>query len=401
MKMNKSWMMFILGSVFLLSACENDEPEAVTSKKTLIEATKIFTRQGGDLRGLVGASGLDVNTDALLYNVTAYKMTYETNYKGKTITASSMLFLPDTENIISTISFQHGTMASNAEAPTQLPLANGQIILASAMSSAGHVVVFPDFIGFGESVDIMHPYYVENLNATDVIDAIYASRQAAEEAGLNIDNELYLAGYSQGGYVTMAAHKYIEEVGIDFYELQASFPSSGGYDVKLFQEYFFDLETYNQPFFLAYVVNSYKESFDWDESLSLMFQEPFATEIPSYFDGSMNGGEINAKLDTMIANLLQPDLLQNANDSKYDFIMTAFEENSLTDWVPQTRMFMYHGNADITVPFSNSVAVYDEFMSNGASSSVVTFTSLEGGTHFTGFFPYIENLVAEIQKMEE
>ncbi|MFY0605411.1 MAG: hypothetical protein JXR10_01780 [Cyclobacteriaceae bacterium] len=401
--MNKNTIikLWALSALIFFSACESDdEPVAESTPATLNESTKIFLRQAGDLRGFIGASGLAVDTDALKYGVTTYKVTYETNYKGNKILASAMVFLPETEDVVSTISFQHGTIASNAEAPSQLELGSGQIILASAMSSAGHVVVLPDFIGFGESVDVMHPYYVEDLNATDVIDAIYASRQVALDEGVKMDNELYLAGYSQGGYVTMAVHKHIEEKGIEYYDLKASFPSSGGYDVKLFQEYFFALESYHQPFFLAYVANSYKESYDWDMPLDLMFKEPYATEIPSYFDGSLSGGQINAKLDTLISGLLQEDLLSNPNDAKYSIIMDAFEENSLTDWVPQVRMFMYHGDADITVPYQNSVAVYNEFIKNGASESVVTFEAIPGGTHGTGVGPWIESFVGEIQKME-
>lgn len=375
-----------------------DVPEA--SPKTLVESVRIFQRPVGDLKGFISVSGLDVDVDLLVHNVTMYDVIYNTMYKGESIEASAVMLVPDTEDTVSTISFQHGTIASDAEAPSNLQLGDGQIILASALSSLGMVVVLPDFIGFGASVEIMHPYYVEDLTATSVMDAIYASRQLADELELSIDTDLYLAGYSQGGYATMATHKHIEESGADFYDLRASFPSSGGYDIKAFQEYFFDLETYRQPFFLTYVANAYKESFDWHQPLSTFFNEPYASEIPDYFDGSLSGSQINERLNDTITVLVNADFLSNPEASEYDFVTDAFRENSLTDWTPGIKMFMYHGDADITVPYQNSVGVYAQLLANGASEDVVSFTTLPGGTHGTGISPYIEQFIGELVKME-
>ena len=69
--------------------------------------------------------------------------------------------------------------------------------------------------------------------------------------------------------------------------------------------------------------------------------------------------------------------------------------------MPQIPIFMYHGDADITVPYQNSVDVYNQFIANGASTDVVTFTTLEGGTHGTGVVPYLEHLAAELSKLEQ
>ena len=199
----------------------------------------------------------------------------------------------------------------------------------------------------------------------------------------------------------MATHKYYEENEVSYYDLKASFPSSGGYDIKAFQEYFFSLETYHQPFFMAYVAQAYVESLDLGD-LSDYFNEPYATNIPGYFDGSMSGGQINDQLTDVIADLVNNDLLENIDTKEeYAYIGEAFVDNSPIDFVPQIPIFMYHGDADITVPYQNSVDVYNQFIANGASTDVVTFTTLEGGTHGTGVVPYLEHLAAELSKLEQ
>ncbi|MEQ8470435.1 MAG: lipase family protein [Marinoscillum sp.] len=388
----------------LVWSCSSDEPGPERQEATpftFVEAQQKLTWSKGDLRGFVDIGGFDFDEEKIKYDASIYRVVYNTDYKGDSIPVSAIVILPETESVeaVSTISFQHGTIASDAEAPTNLSLTNSQLILLSILSSSGMVVVVPDYIGFGESVEIMHPYYVEDLTATTVVNSIYASRQLAGEKEIELNTDLFLAGYSQGGYATMAAHKYYEEQGMPYYDLRASFPAAGGYDVKAFQEYFFALETYHEPFFLAYVANAYKVSYDWEEPLSLLFKEPYATEIPGYFDGSMNGTAINAKLTTTLADLLQEDVVTGIETETYDFLTNAFRENSLTDWVPTIRMFMYHGDVDVTVPYQNSVDVYNQFISNGASENIVTFTTIEGGAHVSGAGSWAFSLLEELEKL--
>lgn len=397
------WMLIIVLGLWLTS-CDSDNvstPKPEETPRTLVSYERDFERAAGDLRGFIKLSELDVDVEKMQIPVIRYDMEYKTLYKGDSITASAVVLVPNTEEAVGTISFHHGTIASDMEAPTNLSSGNSQIILTSALASTGFLVVVPDYIGFGASLDIMHPYYLEELTATAVVNAIYAAKELATAEGFKVAEDLYLAGYSQGGYVTMATHKYYEEHDVPFFELKASFPSSGGYDIKAFQEHFFGLEAYDQPFFMAYVAQAYKESYDWSEPLSLYFNEPYASAIPALFDGSYSGSEINDQLNDTVSVFVNQNFLTNPEDAQYAHINAAFSENSLTDWIPQIRMYMYHGDADITVPYQNSVSVYNQLIENGASEEIVTFTTLSGGTHATGVGPYIENLAREMAKTKE
>ena len=402
---NKLLALIVLVAIVLSSCNSSDDPEvdsAVATPSTLVTADAQITWGKGDLRGFIANAGIDIDSDAIQYDVIIYHITYKTIYKGDSIIASGVVYIPSVDDeVVSTVSFQHGTIGSDAEAPSNLALGDGQNILLSALASTGFVAIAPDFIGFGSSVDIMHPYYLEDLTATAVVNAIYASREVASMEEVEIDNELYLAGYSQGGYATMASHKYYEENDVPYYDMKASFAASGGYDIKAFQEYFFAQETYHQPFFMAFVAQAYVESLDMGD-LADFFNEPYASDIPDYFDGSMTGSQINAQLTDVVADLVNNDLLENI-DSKdeYAYIREVFVDNSPIDFVPEIPLFMYHGDADITVPYQNSVDVYNQFIANGASTEVVTFTTIEGGTHGTGVLPYLEELASQLLKMEQ
>jgi pimeloyl-ACP methyl ester carboxylesterase len=392
---------FLITAVFFVVSCSDDNDGDAPKREVLVDATRVLTRTAGELQTFISASSLDLDPSAIKYDVEIFKVSYKTTYKGEEIVASGLVLLPKTSEEIAMVSFQHGTIAAHSEAPTALPLNDVSLILYAALSSSGFITVVPDFIGFGESQDYFHPYYVEQATADAVIDNLKAAREWALENKRDFNEKLFLAGYSQGGYATMAAHKAIEANGLDHFNLIASFPASGGYDVKGMQEYFFSQATYDQPYYMAYVALSYQSYYDWDsQSLADFFDEPYASAIPGLFNGTNEADAINAQLTDDITALIQDDLLANIDsDPRYDYLVNAFEENSLIDWTPSIPMFMYHGNADTTVPYQNSIDTYNQLIANGASASIVTFTTLEGADHGSGVGPYIEDFVSRLLAM--
>ncbi len=395
----KSEVKKLFAIVFILFiSCSKDSDVAITPE-ILVDENLIASFTRSQIADFIVDSNLPFPQREIKYDVDVYKITYTTQYKNENIIASGLVALPKTGEQLPIFSFQHGTIAAHREAPTEISSTGGTMKFYGSIAASGMITVVPDFIGFGSSKQVLHPYYVEKATADAVVDNILAARELALVNDLKINNKLLLAGYSQGGYATMAAHKRIEENGgsIEGLKLIASFPASGGYDIKGVQEYFFGLQTYDQPFFLAYVASAYKQTYDWDRDLSFFFKEPYASAIPSLFNGSNSGNEINDQLTDVIPDLIQEDFLKNIDTKpEYEFIVTAFKENSLTDWVPTIPMYMYHGEADITVPYQNSVSTFDHFIKAGASSNVVTFTPIPFGTHASGVTPYIVDLINKV-----
>lgn len=382
-------------ALLFIQSCGKDDDEFVP--RVIVESNLFLNRSAGDLRTFISLSGLDIPAEAMKYDVDIYKITYRTPYKNSEILASGVVVLPRTTDEVGMLCFNHGTIAANSQAPTQLMLNNQQWILFAAMASPGFIAVIPDFIGFGSSSEIFHPYYVESLTATAIYDNLRAAAELARLQDKRFNKKLFLSGYSQGGYATMATHKYIEQNPSQDFDLVASFPASGGYDVKAMQEYFFGLETYDEPFFLAYVALAYKNTFDWSQGMNEFFNEPYAGRIPNLFNNINTGAQINAQLTTNIADLVKKEFLEGIDsDNRYKFIVDAFKENSLVDWAPSKRMIMYHGTADITVPYSNSILSYNKLLANGTSTQVLSLVPLEGETHYTGALPYIEDFVKRI-----
>jgi pimeloyl-ACP methyl ester carboxylesterase len=393
--------LFILFLSSTISSCDSDSPEPEIVPEVLVDADMIASKSKEDIASFVKTTGLPFPASEIKYDVSVYRITYKTTFKDAAIVASALVMLPDTQDDLAMLSFQHGTIAANSEAPSLTSSSASIMNFYGAMATVGFVGVAPDLIGFGASSSILHPYYIEKPTADAITDCLKAARELALVNGRRFNGRLFLAGYSQGGYATMAAHKSIEQNGLENFDLIASFPSSGGYDVKGVQAYFFKQTTYSEPFYIAYVAQAYKTHLGWTQPLTDLFNEPYASKIPGLFNGQNTSGQINTALTTNISDLIQADILVKIDtDPKYDYINDAFEENSLTDWTPKIKMYMYHGDLDITVPYQNSVDVYNKFIQNGASPQVVTFTTLPYGTHSTGVTPYLIKFIGEVMSLK-
>lgn len=384
----------------LLFSCSEKEDPAPADAITLVEAVATASRTAAELQFFAQLSGRDIDPGLFLYNVDIYNVTYITTYQGESIHASGLVIIPATTATVPMISFQHGTTVQQSKVPSALSATSEEVISYAALASMGFITVVPDYIGFGESKNVFHPYYVEEPTADAVVDMLKAGGKLAEEKAVSFSKQVFLAGYSQGGYATLAAHKALESDPSSDFEVIASFPAAGGYDIKAMQEYFFGLETYPDPYYLAYVGMSYESHYD-ESILSIFFNEPYASEIPSLFNGINSSGDINGSLTDVIGDLVTDDMLLNGDtDHRYGILREKFEENSLVDWVPQAHVYFYHGDADITVPLENSVITYEKLIDNGADPEKLHLIILPGETHGSGIVPYVEDLIKKVHTLK-
>ena len=364
----------LLVILFVSTRCsDNDQPSANDPSGKLIESISAGTTPAATLKLLVTVSGYKIDPSILKHDVEIFKVKYHTEFQGEDITASGLIILPQTNESVSMLSFQHGTTTLASDAPSVQSTGSFDVELYSAIASAGFVAVVPDMIGFGSSSTTFHPYYVEEPTALSVSDMIVAARELADQKKLAFDGKLFLAGYSQGGYATMAAHKAIESEPIEGMTLVASFPAAGGFDLKAIQEYMFSQTEYADPYYLAYLFNSYQLYYKENNLLKDFFNEPYAAAIPALFDGKHAPSAIDAQLTTSIEDLVSDDLLEGIDTQpRFNYIVTLLNENSLDNqWYPKTQMYMYHGLDDTTVPYTNSESTYQKLIANGASAELL------------------------------
>lgn len=379
----------LLATGLAVTSCSDDDPLPPEEPKALVDATLVYTITAAQIQMVAQLSGLDADAGKFVNDVDIYTVTYNTEYKGASIVASGLISIPKTTVPAPVLSYQHGTITRDVDAPSNFAISKPETLVAGASSSLGFVTVIPDYVGFGSTSTTLHPYYVEDAIAGSVVDMLQAAIELAEEKDIALDKKLFLAGYSEGGYATMATHKAIEADGVGDLNLVASFPGAGAYDLEDMQTRLFAMSTYESPFYLGYIAMAYRSAYDFNTLLTDFFQEPYAARMPGLYDNEKSSGEINSQLTTSITNLIQPSMRAGlGTDARYKYLADAFAENSLTDWTPTKPMYMYHGTSDTTVPFENSLHTFETLMQNGASPSLVTFTPLPGN-HETAVTPYV------------
>ena len=332
---------YLLVAILLFSCESQDE----LTRVHIDTYTKLFSITKDNVITIVQDSEFENLKSYLDYGISLYTISYNTTYKGKNIKASGLVAFPDTDKGMPILNFNHGTTSLHADAPTEDLI---QYSFFSNAASAGYIVVIPDYLGFGVSDDIVHPYYRSDITGQTVVDMIRATKELARIEGYNFNGDVFLSGYSEGGFATMSTHHNMEQNSYKGLNLIASAPASGGYDITGMLDYFLSKETYHVPYYIAYVAIGYKTSYDWDLPLSAMFNEPYSDLIPSYFNGKYSGYEINSILTDDLSLLLTSNFRNNIySDPDLKVIVDAFEENSLDNWIPKKKMLMYHGTDDI------------------------------------------------------
>ena len=125
---------------------------------------------------------------------------------GNPLTLSGKVLLPADGKFDRYIIVSHYTIGSNKEAPSNA------FPLEGMLCSMGYALVVPDYIGYGVTANMQHPYLVMNLTAMNVVDMYVAVKKYFDAAGIRPKyDDIYLMGYSQGGATTMAVEYMIEE----------------------------------------------------------------------------------------------------------------------------------------------------------------------------------------------
>ena len=401
---NSSKYIVALSIVAFLSACglENVSQNKVDNGSAAFVSATVIDDINASVMLQYVRGGIDVNaTNAFAYK--AVKIDYKTvNEDNTPVIASGLLVIPTATAAyqqyrisqgqrpftVSMLCDNHKTIFADVEAPTAVEVSNYQpdyslAVLESAY--AGFAGIYPDYIGFGDSNATVHPYIMKKSSARASLDMIKASMKYMEDNGVALNHQLYITGYSEGGYVAMALAQKVEEE-MNNVNLMGVAPMAGPYNVKDLADIELNAtHTMVYPGFLADLAYSY--SVYYDENLSEIadinitagqFQLAFSGEYDTVAIHTILGladpangdyGFYTHKADELFSTSFLSDYKNNVNNS----MKVKFEENNLDNWVPRSKVNFIQCLDDEIIPFSESNNTYNKFKANGAD---VTLTGI-------------------------
>lgn len=324
-------------------------PTSGAQRGDLVSATQVSTVPGG------------------AYDVSLQKIVYKTvTPDGRLINASGIVAYPLKPAGASSplLSFQHATIFMDEDAPSNNPSTNQALL---ALAATGYIAVMADYIGYAESGnEEVHTFVIAEGLAAAVIDMLRATRRFLASNNIATNGQLFLTGYSEGGYATLAAQKEMEENLAGEFPITASMPAAGPYDMSSTMQYMVGQPTNDNPELLGFVFKAYDYWYGLNR-LDSIFQAPYASVIATYYDGTRSASEVKAALTTNMADLFTSIFRSEFVGSGETTIKAYLGINDIYNWAPRTPTRFFHGQEDTIVPYTNATTAVATMTAAGAT----------------------------------
>jgi hypothetical protein len=269
-----------LACVAGLAGCGSDSQSATYNtsqdRGTLIYdpplriASLTATDFAAQLSALSGGAQLLELTGAPICGVDFYYIQYWTvGGAGEKTTASGALMVPTgpaptCSGARPIVLYAHATQVNKA-----LNLANitdttntEGALIAATFAAQGYILVAPNYAGYDVSSLPYHPYLNASQQSKDMIDALAAARTGLPHsmtATTSDNGQLFVTGYSEGGFVAMATVSALQAAGS---KVVASAPMSGPYALEAFMDaVFFGSVSYGATVFTPLVSTSFQKAY--------------------------------------------------------------------------------------------------------------------------------------------
>ena len=253
--MTRGLLSLAIASSLLLVGCNDDDNERfVESPSSSASAKFVKTFTANDINSSLGLGSSA--TPAAKCGVTIEKVSYDTKGAADEDTnATAALMLPtgdaaECKGDRPVLLYAHGTTTDKGYdfaqvGNTKNPAVGEANLIAATFAAQGYIVVAPNYAGYDDSKLEYHPYLVAQQQSTDMVDALDSARSIIERkkrandanySKIDDSGKLFIAGYSQGGYVTMATARLLEA---QKKAVTAIAPSSGPYALAAFGDEIF------------------------------------------------------------------------------------------------------------------------------------------------------------------
>ncbi|GFE57115.1 lipase family protein [Geobacter sp. AOG1] len=383
----------------------NIDPKALLASITTgIQQPAARALGGWEWGGFINSFGTLLTS--ISYTLEMQKVTYQsTGADGRLHTMTGLLILPKSifgaKPSVPILLYQHGTEPYRPYSPSQYlahldrPADYPEVMVAAAIASTGYAVAMADYEGLGDNTGTQ-PYVHGSSLAQQVIDMLRASRDliGGSSSPCSWNSQLFLMGYSEGGYVTMTTTRELQINHAAEFTVTASAPLSGPYDLSgVMRGVILSNTTFKAPYFLPFLLTSYNYAsggalFNTASALT----STYSTTIPPLFDGNSPSDRINEAMGMGYSpvNLIIPksvltqqfvDQLTLPASPLLDFLKAndAYRDrlNVNAAWKPTVPIRMYHHKSDDLVPYANSQVAFDAFSSAGAKNHTLRGPGVE------------------------
>jgi len=269
------------------------------------------------------------------------------------ITVSGKIIYPKNKPIKNMMIVSHYTIGSNAECPSE------GFSFESIYAALGYAVVIADYIGFGVTVNQIHPYLQADVTASNVIDMALVARPFLKARNLAPQSdEVILLGYSQGGATTVHVQRLLETYPkyMGQFKIKKNYAGSGPYNIAKTYDYCIKQNVTGIPSAIPMIIQGMSIGMDKPLEMSYFFREPLLSNYDEWLNSKKYTVlQVSTKIGT---DKLDEILTTNATDRTKPETARFYREllnNSIpSTYSPSAPIFLFHSEDDQTVPFVNS-----------------------------------------------
>lgn len=308
------------------------------------------------------------------YSVKQVSGTYiSVNSAGDSIRLSGAVYYPTKGDIKGIIVSCHYTVCADYEVPSM------SCFMDAWLATKGYAVVMPDYMGYGYTVDSVHPYMQADLTARHVIDMALAVRPFFQDRKLTIQSsDIILMGYSQGAHAAMHALRLIED--------NAKYPEYADTKLTVKRCCVGGGPYYMSEFYRRCAGNNYigipcavpmmvlginvgrKQQGKAEFDLNYFFSQ---RTLANYKDWVLSKRYTVDQMNELIGTnnldeILTPEACDlNGQPQSYAFWMALKEHDVPSDFKPKAKLLVFHSTKDNVVPFYNASWLRDQMQMLG------------------------------------
>ena len=356
--------------------------------------------------GTVGDGGADGTKTSSIYpttigkeiislvqssNIKSYCGTYwSVDQDGRPVAISGRILVPADGKVSRVMVVGHFTIGNNLEAPSL------SFPLEGIFAGRGLAVVISDYIGYGTTVDRVHPYLCNTLTARNVVDMYYAALPFLDYIGCTPKyDDIYIMGYSQGGATAIAVQDYIEKR-CDDIKIRLNMAGGGPYDITATFDKWVENDFTDYPCAIPMVIYGLEAG----EHLQLDYSKVFLPRLlPDIYDWINSKKyymhEVTMLLGTKkISDIITEDT-RNKTSEAMGPLYYAMQKNSMTySFNPVAPLYLFHSIDDNVVPFVNAVLLREALKSRSAN---VTYNFGNYGAHSAGFIRFLATSIGLLE----
>lgn len=383
--------------------------------------------EGQSLLQVAGSPKCGIATHYLEYNTVGGK--------GEATNATAAILVPTGDDpqcagARPVLLYAHGTTPARGYNLAQWtdvlqPAAPEGALIAAIFAAQGYIVVAPNYAGYDKSTLPYHPYINGNQQGKDMMDALTAARKSFSGLNVHPTSALFISGYSQGGYVALAANRELQAAN---QAVTATAPLSAPSAISLLTDYnFLGLPALGSSLFVPLLTTSWQQQLgNVYNATSDIYEAEYATGIEAllpnsspdtlfssgklpqlalYPAGAVPGpvapalsifyGPHNLVKQSYLTavsadisshpcpgNTLPPNPASLNSNNPLDCAPSngfrqAAVANDLRNWLPKSPLLMCGGANDPTVNFASTLATAGYFRASGMPAAALTVVDLE------------------------